>query len=323
MAQNFTEIEKLPPKMQIGIFDGYCNLQCPMCFAHSSKRSIDLGNVRGKMSFQKFTTILDVVKGNGTVISPYRWSEPLMFKEFAKYAKAVKIRGLPLSINTNGILLSEALAEFFVNMQFDSITFSFDAVTESTFKKMRGIFGLEKIKQNVFMLLQKRRDLEYPRIGASFALCAQNQHEKEAFVSYWLQHVDVVRVNKVLDSTFTIERSNMLSTRKPCRFLYDSMVVDFKGNVVMCCLDALGKTNMGNVFKDGIENVWTAGKLSEVRRLHESGQYEKISMCRGCSNWANIDFEERVHGGILIRESPIMTFYNRLDRLQSWDRIAA
>lgn len=309
---------KLPPKMQIGILDGYCNLKCPMCFVHSSEKENAMDGLKGEMPFDRFVQILDEVKDNHCVISPYRWSEPLIFKQFAKYAKAVKERGMPLVINTNGMLLTKELAQILVDIQFDSVSFSIDAVTENVFKKMRGVSGLEKIKQNLFMMLDVRGDRSYPRIGASLALGPENHHEKEEFVSYWIQYVDVVRINKLLDSNFTAKDVVMPQERVPCSLLYDSMVVDFKGDVVMCCLDALGKTNMGNVFKDGVKKVWNGEPFKEARHLHETGQYEKLELCKKCSNWANINFTEEKKGDVLIRESPIMTFFNRLDRLKSW-----
>ncbi|ETR66497.1 MAG: hypothetical protein OMM_12726 [Candidatus Magnetoglobus multicellularis str. Araruama] len=96
------------------------------------------------------------------------------------------------------------------------------------------------------------------------------------------------------------------------------MAINHKGNVPICCLDSHNQTNMGNVFKDSVEGVWNGEKFQEIRSYHESGQFDKISLCKNCDVWLNYLIEESEIDGILIRQSPIMTYYNRIDRLYSW-----
>jgi len=310
--------EPLPKKVQIGIQDGYCNLRCPMCFLHSSDRKINTHNLKGKMPLEDMCRILDEIEINST-ISPYRWSEPLMIKNFFQYITAIKNRGLSIVINTNGLLLTKELARFMVDIKFDSVTFSIDAITDETFKKIRGVKVLDKVKKSVFLMLEERGYSTLPRVGVSFALGRGNEHEMRDFISHWLKYVDVVRVNKMHDFEKKIEGISNLEKRSPCYLLYDSLTVDYKGDATICCLDALGQTNMGNVLKDGVRKVWHGEKFSEVRYWHESGQYHKIPFCECCPNWMNHEFGKFVRESIMVRESPIMTFYNRIDKLGNWN----
>lgn len=308
-----------PRKIQIGIQDGYCNLRCPMCFLHSPDRKVDMNGLKGRMPLEDVYGILDEVKEAGSVVSPYRWSEPLMIEDFPQYAAAIKNRGLPIVINTNGLLLTRHLARFMVEIKFDSITFSIDATTDETFRKIRGVNALDKAKEVVFLMLEERGASGFPRIGVSLALGEDNEHEEEEFVSYWLKHVDVVRVNRVYDFGKNMEGLTGLEDRVPCYLLYDSLTIDYKGDTTICCMDALGETSMGNVLEDGVEAVWNGERFSEARRHHESGQYHKIPFCKDCPNWMNHRFEDSVRKDVIIRESPIMTFYNRMDRLGNWN----
>ncbi len=312
-------MRSFPKRVQIGIQDGYCNLRCPMCFLHSSDRRVNMHGLKGIMSFENACKILDEVQEARPTVSPYRWSEPLMIKNFSLYITAIKNRGLSMVINTNGLLLTKKLARFMVDIRFDSITFSIDAVTDETLMKIRGIGNLDKIKRSVFLMLEERGGSDFPRIGASFALGKENEHEKEAFIRHWLKYVDVVRVNKIYDFKKNINGINSLKERIPCYLLYDSITVDYKGNVTICCLDALGQTNMGNVLEDGVKSVWHGEKFSEARHWHESGQYHKVPLCGNCPNWMNYKFDETVREDIVIRQSPIMTFYNRTDKLGNWN----
>src|SRR5471030_1631791 len=77
---------------------------------------------------------------------------------------------IAIAMNTNGLTLTEELAQFFVDIKVDSIMFSIDAVTKGTLKKIRGIDKLEKIESAVFRMMKVRGDAEYPRVGVSITI---------------------------------------------------------------------------------------------------------------------------------------------------------
>ena len=70
-------------------------------------------------------------------------------------------------------------------MELDSISFSLDAVSRKSLKKIRGIEKLEKIEAAVFRMLAARGDRKLPRISVSFTLQNANRHEEQAFVERW------------------------------------------------------------------------------------------------------------------------------------------
>ena len=43
--------------------------------------------------------------------------------------------------------------------------------------------------------------------------------------------------------------------RTPCREIYDQMIIDFNGDVRMCCVDGYRVTNLDNVFENGVHGV--------------------------------------------------------------------
>ena len=79
-----------------------------------------------------------------------------------------------------------------------ALFFSLDSMTPETLKIVRGVDKLEKIKRNLFMMLDVRGNATLPRIGATFTVQRANEHELDDFVDYWTQHADVVRVGGVL-----------------------------------------------------------------------------------------------------------------------------
>src|SRR5947209_5202704 len=124
---------------------------------------------------------------------------------------------MPIVVNTNGLTLTDDLSRFFVDLQVDSIMFSLDSVTKETLLKVRGVDKLEKIESNVFRLMRVRGDSEYPRVGVSFTIQQQNQHELDAFVKRWVGVVDVVRTCPVFDTQIgTFTQTDAPVDRRPC-----------------------------------------------------------------------------------------------------------
>ena len=148
-------VSEYPKKIQIGIHDGFCNLKCSMCFLHSKENNQKTKISKGTMAYDAFCGLLDQVKEHNSIISPYRWSEPLVFNSFLQYAKAVKDRDLSTVINTNGLSLNRKMRCDLIEMAFDSVTISLDAISNTTYQKIRGVDRLNAVKDVVFDFLEE------------------------------------------------------------------------------------------------------------------------------------------------------------------------
>jgi radical SAM protein with 4Fe4S-binding SPASM domain len=117
----------------------------------------------------------------------------------------------------------------------------------------------------------------------------------------------------------TIDNLAVTRERTPCREIYDQMNIDFNGEVRMCCLDGFRVTNLGNVFEDGVHNVWHGEALTAIRKNHEERNYGAQPFCETCTLWSHYNItDEHEEGELLIRASDSVTFYNRLDRMNNW-----
>ncbi|MEG4166770.1 MULTISPECIES: radical SAM protein [unclassified Microcoleus] len=315
---NALPVPHLPPRMLMDLQEGYCNLKCPKCIVHGPDDNEAIKAIRGYMSVEDARKILDEVMEAKPLIQPILWSEPLLSKNFREHMTAMKERGIAVAMNTNGLLLTEDIAQFFVDIKLDSVFISIDATTKETLEKVRGVDRLDKIHNAVFTMLRVRGEATYPRIGVSFVIEKENLHEKDEFVAYWSQYVDVVRVNEFYEGGRWQNNIPIPEKRVPCQSLYHTMAVHHNGNVSVCCLDGFGETNLGNVFKEGVKGVWHGEKFQNVRHYHETGQYDKVPFCKNCNVWANYQYEEEMVDNLLIRRAPGMTYYNRLDRLSAW-----
>lgn len=246
--------------------------------------------------------------------------EPLFNKDYRKNVTMMKEKGFNVASHTNGILLDKAMAQFIVDLPLDAVSISLDAFKEETYVKIRENKHFDRIHQNIFNLLDIRGETPHPRIEVSMNIMEENWQEENQFVEYWTEYVDVIRVNSVFspDEETSFPRKPVPPKRKPCQSLYDSMPIFYNGNTGLCCRDPFCEDNMGNVENTSVETVWATGKFQKYRELHEQGKWDLIPACKNCDGWAAYDYEETLTDKHLIRQSPIYTYYNVLNRLHTW-----
>ena len=309
-------VPEMPPRVLID-FATKCNLRCGMCPVWGSDDENAIGNVEGLMPLENARRLLDELMASKPLIHPCLYGEPLLAPHLRDHVMQAKAAGMPFAMNTNGLALTEDLAEFFVEQKVDSVMFSIDSVTPETLKKIRGIRKLARIERAVFLMLKVRGDREHPRVGVSFTIQDANRHEVDAFVKRWVGVVDVVRTGLVFENGKFTDLETP-EKRVACPVLYKTMPVHNDGTVTICCLDGMRATNMGNVFKSGVAEVWHGEEFSKARYYHETEQWDKVPFCGSCNGWAQYAFEDEIRDGLLIRRSPEFTYYNKITRLTNW-----
>ena len=305
----------LPSQISICFSEGTCNLKCPMCQTHGTRRKYHRGKplMRGEMDLRKAARILDELRGSDVIIAPSGQTELFAQKDWMTYVRMVKDRGLKVNINTNGILMPGHMTSY---VDVDGVFISVDALTRETFMKVRGVDKLDIVEGNIARLLEYRKHMK-PRIGVSFVVQKDNAHEKDDFVKHWIKHADSVRVAQLHQRGSDIAR--VYKRRRPCPMLYRNMYIHYNGDVSVCCWDAYGHTNLGNVFKDGVEGVWNGSGFKMARHIHECGDTLAIPFCHACEDWPRYARASvRDVNGIRVCKTPLVTYYNRLDRLKSW-----
>ena len=162
-------VPDLPDRLLVD-FATRCNLRCPMCPVWGLDDDSAIEPLKGYMNLAAARRMLDEFTTKRPMVAPSIYGEPLLIPKLREVLTAVKSRGMALALNTNGLTLTESIAEFFCDIEVDSVMFSIDAVTKETLAKVRSVDKLEKIESAVFRLMKARSDREYPRIGVSFTI---------------------------------------------------------------------------------------------------------------------------------------------------------
>jgi len=308
-------VSELPERMLVD-FATKCNLRCPMCPVWGSDDNA-IESVKGVMPVDAARRMLDEIMAATPLVQPSMYGEPLLIPDLKGRIVDMKSRGITVAMNTNGLTLTDELANFFVDVGVDSVFFSLEGVTRETLNTIRGINKIEKIESAIFRLMRVRGDKELPRIGVTMVKQDGNAHEEEAFVARWAGIVDCVRIGLIFENG-TYPGMVTPEKRLPCPALYQTMPVHNDGTVTICCLDGFKATNVGNIFKDGVNAVWQGEAFAKVRYYHETGQWDEVPFCKSCNGWAQHEFEDEIRDGLFIRRSPQFVYYNRIDRLNNW-----
>ncbi len=313
-----------------------CNLSCPHCRHHAQDKK-DSGEyheyykVNLEMTEAQVDGIIDEIAEWRPSVTLNVANEPLVAKTFAHAARRVKEKGLAATFNTNGLLINEELARLLVDIEFDSINISVDALTPETLKKARGFTRLDRLIDKVDLLIKTRGAKTLPRIGVTFVETDYNYHEIPGFLEFWKPRVDVIRVTGYIqDNKPEIEKINptltrdMLPPRVPCQQLFRDIVIRANGDVTPCVITSEAPDiAVGNIFRDGgVKAVWNSPTFQRLRDLHNAGKWGDIDFCKGCDYWVETQrFTEKTDNGFLVRSpSPYTTFYNVLDRIGNWNR---
>lgn len=161
----------------------------------------------------------------------------------------------------------------------------------------------EFIKENVKYLRQVRdsRKQNRPYIYAKI-INTFNEQENEEFKKYYNTVVDEVDIQepmdwnsseegKFIDKLYTDKniaedvKKKIASReeRRVCPYPFHTLSIKSNGDVLVCCIDWLRATKVGNVFENTLEEIWNGKSLYELRKMHIEGTKSNNLSCEHCN----------------------------------------
>ncbi|MFC1885102.1 radical SAM/SPASM domain-containing protein, partial [Thermodesulfobacteriota bacterium] len=221
-----------------------CNLRCSYCPNSIYERGLPQNTQY--MDENLFTKIIDELAGLRWCgeIQPHSYGEPLLDERLAElisYARK-KIPGLRINLFTNGELLDVAAYLELVHAGVTSFT-----VTQHLPKQSQGVLDV----------------LEYRQQKGSSNVAFSYSRKKHIFNRCGLVEV----TNEALYTTCTW----------PCH----NIVIDYAGNVLVCCHDYLAEVIVGNVGSQSLIDIWNSPGYQNIRRDIRQGKFN-LSICKKC-----------------------------------------
>lgn len=293
----FTRQKLAFPKTYYIELTNHCNLRCSMCNFHSREVAPTQEREKGFMDAGLAKKIIDQIGG----LAGEKWvafhgaGESMLHKsilEILSYASVYS--NMNYGFLTNGMLLNDRASNNLLESGLSWICFSIDGTNKETFEKYRIGSDFELVVHNVRQFIDlKNRKGSNIRTKINMTVQEEMKNDVDAFVSFWLDYVDEVFISPHRPIS---SRRNVLvnpsAVRIPCYMLEEMMVIYWDGKVGLCCEDWFNEGNLGDASRDTIDAIWNGRRFSQVRRLHQKGQFDRISLCRNCDSWYNAVAEQ-------------------------------
>lgn len=278
------------PMMCVLSFVYVCNARCPNCPYTNSNIRADYKD-RPFMLEDTFKIIADQCGEYGAWIRISGGGEPMLHPkavELMEYAKKV---GAKVGLITNGSMFNEENSKRLIEAEIDMIEFSVDASDPRTYAKVRKGLNWDVLVRNVKRIVELRNQL---KSSTKIIASGVNQIgvDIEAVARYWGSIVDNFQKRKYLtwginDPSKSADPTPYLSPEEmiPCPFIFERLNIDSRGKVMICGFDIAAKTDMGNVHKKSIKEIWLGEGFEYYRQMHLQRKAKEVEPCRNCSDW--------------------------------------
>jgi len=283
-----------PIGLDIGVTNA-CNSDCIMC-PHSKLKNI------GTMNMKLYRKIIDncaKLKIKNVTLSFF--GEPLLDKTLIEKIRYAKGKNLVVGFYSNASLLTEKWAKELIESKLDGITISLDGYTKEIYERIRRGLKFEVVKDNISNLIKLKEKMrkDVPKIDLVLVELEENKRDVKKFYNEWKGKVESINIINMRNWAGDINKKgtkesfhfNSNTKRKPCNLIWQRMIVDWNGEVVLCCDDWNHSIILGNLKKQNIEEIWRGDKLKKIREAHIKGEFWKIPICSECNKrsiwWLN------------------------------------
>lgn len=266
----------------------HCNLQCIMCQNHRMRRA------KGFMEMDLAKRAIQDAKDLGVHrVALYTTGESLLHPAFIRILRAAGRRGMTSYLTTNGLPLTEELCEQLVDADLESIKFSIDGTSQREYEKVRRGGNYELLMHNLETLKQVRdRHHSSMKIYAGAVVTRLNSANIRTFRRTYGHLVDAIYLSPLVNQSGKMEEAfqklkpdnhRQAEEWKPCKMLWDRVVVSWEGQLTACCVDYEMAMTYGNLLTDGLGEVWNGDKMRHWRSLHLSGEVGDLTLCARCN----------------------------------------
>jgi len=276
-----------------------CNYACIMC--PNPKYGPD---VLGHMDFALFQRIVDEISPYALAVMLYWVGEPLLHRELPRMIRYLKDWSRArVIISTNASRLRGRLAEEILDSGLDELIVGIDGDSDTSFEqiRIRGRFG--EVVNNVEDFLRLKGNAPRPVVVVQFLEMESNSHEVRAFLERWQQYDCVPLVTWIDTWSGHMPELRQLAKqlspynskdREACADLWFKMVVNWRGQVVLCCHDWAATQVLGDLNSQTVGSIWNSQALDERRQMHRGRQFRGLNLCDSCVEWSTVD-DERAH----------------------------
>lgn len=242
--------QRIPPIVQLEIeTKSTCNRVCPGCIrnAHPNREAVEPWFGDNEMSLDTFYRILRQARDIGFrgLVCLQHYNEPLQDRRIVDMAALVKGMGFSYVFTcTNADYLTPALAG-----------------------------ELDRVLDELIVALYQSEPLKSRR----------EQWVRSLFKRTRLQFTGGVYLATHFSPVYPVEELAKQHLENPCTEPLRRMIINHRGDMLMCCDDVIGNFDLGNVQDHSIEELWYSDRHQDlVLALQERGGRSAHPYCQTC-----------------------------------------
>jgi radical SAM protein with 4Fe4S-binding SPASM domain len=287
----------------------FCNLNCPEC-----PRAHHIANGRGNMDMATYKKIIDELGPYLLNLLLYFQGEPFLHPAIFEMITYAKKRNIYITMSTNGHFIKQNPEEI-IKSGLDKLIVSVDGVSEEMYKNYRVGGNLNTVKGGVENLIQlrSRKRKQHPAVIMQTIITRFNEGSLKEFIKMG----NYLGVDKVIFKTAQVSfpggedlipREGRFSRylaregktlikkkiKNRCIRLWQTAVINYKGEVLPCCYDKTSSFVMGSARDEAFHNIYNNKKYLSFRKKVLTNQ-KGCEMCKACG--------EGIRGGVYIRWS--------------------
>ncbi len=299
--------------MQIEVTN-QCNYRCVMCPFHG-KSIPETRRAIGFMTLDRFDDALTQFRNlGGEFVIPQGAGESFLHPDILHMVDLIKRKHrLKAGLNTNGSVLDETLMKGLLKVGIDEFGFSIDANSRETFRKITGADDLDTLEEKVrtFVAMRNSLKLKKPLIRVLLVDQSENTNEVSDFISKWSGIVDETIIQAERTGLGRTLKHGRSEPRRACAHLFDTIFVEWNGNVVVCCEDWASHTVQGNIFEDSMGTIWYSRSMRQFRKWQRKNDFSQPEICLNCEAWAGGNMTTRNEENLIVQETELTRIYRK------------
>ncbi|SKB95278.1 4Fe-4S single cluster domain-containing protein [Lachnospiraceae bacterium] len=274
-----------------------CNYKC--CFCPTGTNAMQ--RIKGMMPDNVVDAIIENLnryKIGG--VRFIRWGEPTMHPKYLEIIERVKKTGTLVHINTNGSRLDDKQIKKLLDINLDSIKFSFQGADEGTYNEIRENGDYVQLLKTIRRFYELRAEKKLPFIQVSTTLTNETKDQIESFKSDVGNICDYVNIGYTVLNHLSVGQMNISNGQKKkiielqkrevkqrkymkvCNEAFDKLSINWNGDITLCCSDYDNFMIVGNILDNDIKQIFNCRAADIYREIIANGEYGKIKCCSTC-----------------------------------------
>lgn len=252
-----------------------CNLSCPFC----PNRTIP----KKTMPIDKIEFVIKRIKEYTDCVCLHVQGEPLLHPHFEDIVKLCNENNLMINLTTNGVLIKKLIDVLEKYQNFSKINISLQSIVN--FQKNDEY--LQEIKefiefirsQNIMIPINLRLWNDKTNIDNDLINRKCTLFFKDLTRNCLITNVRISEDDEFEWPTLEMPINPVMST---CLGGKSQLAILVDGRVVLCCLDYLGKTSLGNIFEQNLNDIVESDDFNKIIKGFNDRK-PSLELCQRCT----------------------------------------